>query len=140
MPSGRCGRPCGTSDMGPNDDTLRDRLLAHVEPDPDRLAHYREEVRIMLEKKERGLRWQQWVAIVNWVFVVLLVTAFMVVGGMSGKVPNWFMPYILGLTLLIGAAVQLLSAHLNRSHVELLKEIKGLDLQVREIKDELATR
>ena len=75
----------------------------------------------MLEKKERGVRWQQWTSIANWLFVVLLMTAFMVVGGMSGKVPNWFMPYILGLTLLIGAAVQLLSALLNRSHVELLK-------------------
>ena len=126
--------------MGPNDDTLRDRLLAQVEPDPDRLVRYREEVRIMLEKKERGVRWQQWTSIANWLFVVLLMTAFMVVGGMSGKVPNWFMPYILGLTLLIGAAVQLLSALLNRSHVELLKEIKGLELQVREIKDQLATR
>ena len=123
--------------MGPNDDTLRDRLLAQVEPDPDRLVRYREEVRIMLEKKERGVRWQQWTSIANWLFVVLLMTAFMVVGGMSGKVPNWFMPYILGLTLLIGAAVQLLSALLNRSHVELLKEIKGLELQVRELKDQL---
>ena len=126
--------------MEPNDDTLRDRLLAQVEPDPDRLARYREEVRAMLESKERGLRWQQWMAIANWLFVVLLVTAFMVVGGMSGKVPNWFLPYILGLTLLIGAAVQLLSAHLNRSHVELQKEIKGLELQVRELKDQLVTR
>src|SRR5438445_5986642 len=126
--------------MGPNDDTLRDRLLAQVEPDPDRLVRYREEVRIMLEKKERGVRWQQWTSIANWLFVVLLMTAFMVVGGMSGKVPNWFMPYILGLTLLIGAAVQLLSALLNRSHVELLKEIKGLELQVRELKDQLVAR
>jgi hypothetical protein len=123
--------------MEPINDTLRDRLLVQVQPDPDRLARYREEVRIMLEQKERGLRWQQWTSVGNWLFVVLLMTAFMVVGGMSGKVPNWFMPYILGLTLLIGAAVQLLSYHLNRSHVELLKEIKGLELQVRELKDQL---
>ena len=126
--------------MEPNDDTLRDRLLAQVEPDPDRLAHYREEVRIMLEKKERGVRWQQWTSIANWLFVVLLMTAFMVVGGMSGKVPNWFMPYVLGLVLLIGGAVQLLSYHINRAHFTLLKEIKGLELQVRELKDQLTTR
>jgi hypothetical protein len=124
--------------MEPNNDTLRDRLLAQVEPDPDRLARYREEVRIMLESKERGLRLQQWVSVANWLFVVLLMTAFMIVGGMSGKVPNWFMPYVLGLTLLIGAAVQLLAYYLNRSHVELLKEIKGLELQVREMRDQLA--
>lgn len=126
--------------MEPDKHTLRDRLLAQVEPDPDQFARYREEVRAMLERKEKGLRLQQWFSIANWLFVVLLMTAFMIVGGLSGKVPNWFMPYILGLTLLIGAAVQLLSYHLNRSHVELLKEIKGLEVQVREVKDMIQCR
>src|SRR5262245_60079976 len=123
------------SEMGPDHDTLRDRLLAQVEPDPGRLARYRAEVQAMLENQERSLRWQQWYTTASWLFAVLLITAFMLVGGLSGKVPNWFLPYILGLVLLIGAAVQLQALFLNRCRVELLKEIKGLELQLRELKD-----
>ena len=124
--------------MEPNHDTLRDRLLAQVEPDPDRLARYREEVRAMLELHEKVLRRQAWYAAAIWLFAVFLMTGFMVVGGMSGKVPNWIMPYLMGFVILIYAAVEMLKFVLNRYRVELLKELKGLELQVRELKDQLA--
>ena len=123
--------------METDNDTLRDRLLAQVEPDPGRLARYREEVRTMLEQQEVTLRRQKWYAGASWVFAVALTTVFMVFGGVWGHAPEWFLPYVLGLVLMLSGAVELIKYFLNRSRLELLKEIKGLELQVRELKDEL---
>jgi hypothetical protein len=118
---------------------LRDRLLAHVEPDPDRLARYREEVRAMLERHEKALRWQKWYAGSIWVFVVFLATAFLLLSGNVGA-PGYFVAVMTALVMLIGAAVELLKYFLNRGLLEILKEVKGLEIQVRELKDQLANR
>jgi hypothetical protein len=124
--------------MEPKDD-LRGRLLAHVEPDPDRLARYREEVRVMLERHEKSLRRQKWYAGGIWIFVVLLATGFLLMSGNVGA-PPWFLPVMIALVMLIFAAVEMLKYFVNRSQMEILKELKGLELQVREVKDQLANR
>ena len=123
--------------MEPKPATLRDRLLAHVEPAPDRLARYRLEVQTMIERHEATLRRQKWYAGGVWVFVVLLATTFLVLGATRGGAPDWFWPATTALMLLIGAAVELIKYFLNRFRVEVLKEIKGLDIQVRELKEQL---
>jgi hypothetical protein len=124
--------------MEPKDE-LRARLLAHVEPDPDRLARYREEVRLMLEQHERSLRWQKWYAGGLWVFVVLLATSFLLLSGNTGA-PGYFVAVMTALVMLIGAAVEMLKYFLNRNQLEMLKELKGLEIQVRELKDQIANR
>jgi hypothetical protein len=127
--------------MGPEHDTLRDRLLAQTEPDPARLARYREEVRAMLERQEKTLWWQKWYAGASWFATLLVVVLFLILKPPETPTGGvWLMPYIIVLLVLVAGAVELLRYYLNRSRVELLKEIKGLELLVRELKDQLPRR
>ncbi len=119
---------------------LRERLLAQFEPDRNKLASYRKEVQAMLEQNERTLRWQKWYAGSIWIFVVLMGTCFLTLAGLYSDKPAslW-----LGLTacfFLIGAAVEMVKYFINRSRVEVLKEVKGLELQLLELKERLLPR
>jgi hypothetical protein len=117
-------------DASPN--PLRGGLLAQVEPDREKFARYRVEVDAMLEQKEKSLRRQYWYAASSWVFAVLLATAFVVVGAVSGDSPRWFWPAMTGMILLIAAAVELVKYFLNRARLELLREIKRVELSILE--------
>jgi hypothetical protein len=118
-------------------DSLRERLLAQGEPDSGRLAVYRKEMQAMLEQNERTLRRQKWYAGGIWVFAVLMTTTFLMLGGMRKDTPVGVFWGIFGCVLLIIAAVELLKYFLNRTRTELLKEMKGLEVQLLEIKDQL---
>jgi hypothetical protein len=119
---------------------LGERLLAQLGPDRDRLARYRTEVDAMLEKNERTLRRQKWYAGAYWIFVVLLGTAFFVLGGRLGDTPRGVWLGLFACFLLIAAAVELMKYFINRSRVEVLKEVKGLELRVVELQEQLRPR
>lgn len=91
----------------------------------------------MLANNERTLRWQKWYAGVMWIFVVFLGTAFLVLGGLRGDMPVGAWLGIFACFLLIGAAVEMVKYFINRSRAEVLKELKGLELQLLEIKERL---
>jgi len=118
-------------------DDLRERLLAQGEPNSEKMAVYRKEIQAMLEKNEKTLRRQKWYAGGIWVFAVLTTTTFLMLGGMRWDTPVGVFWGILGCVLLIIAAVELLKYFLNRTRVELLKELKGLEVQLLEIKDQI---
>ena len=107
---------------------FRDSLLAQQTPDPGLFARYRKEIQMTLEQNERGLRRERRYVVVIWLFLVALCTTFMVIGGThpTTTLGVWF-----GVNacfwMLIGA-VELLKHFINRSRVELLKEVKGLEL------------
>jgi hypothetical protein len=124
--------------MEPNPNSLRGRLLTQFEPDRDQLARYRKEVEAMLEQQERSLKRQKWVAGAVWVWAVLLVTAFLYLSADRANAPVWFWTTALGVVMLIYGAVELVKYFINRARLELLREIKALELQVRELKE--ATR
>jgi hypothetical protein len=121
--------------MGKQPEPLRERLLAQFEPDRDKLATYAKEVRTMLEKNERTLRLQKWYAGTIWFFVIALGTSFLVLGGQRGDTPVGAMLGIVACFFMIGAAVELVKYFINRNRVEMLKEVKGLELQLLEIKE-----
>jgi hypothetical protein len=121
--------------MEPNPNPLKGRLLAQFEPYRDKLARYRAEVEAMLEQKERSLVWQKWYAGAAWVFAVLLATTFLVLGAIRADSPAWFWPAMTALVILIAAAVELVKYFINRARLELLREIKALDVHVRELKE-----
>jgi hypothetical protein len=123
--------------MANKPEPLRERLLAQFEPDREKLATYRREVQAMLEQNERTLQRQKWYAGGIWVFVVLTGTAFLVLGGLRGDTPVGAWLGIFACFVLIGAAVELVKYFINRSRVEVLKELKGLELQLLEIKERL---
>lgn len=123
--------------MEPKPDPLRERLLAQFKPDAGKLASHRKEIETMLEKQERTLRFQKWYAAANWIFVVALGTVFLTLAGMREMIPPGTLLGFLSLFFLIGGAVELLKCFMNGHRVELLKEVKGLELQVMEIREQL---
>jgi hypothetical protein len=95
------------------------------------------EVQTMLENNERTLRRQKWYAGSIWIFMVLMGTAFLVLGGMRDDTPVGLWLGIFACFVLIGAAVEMVKYFINRSRVEVLKEVKGLELQLLELKERL---
>jgi hypothetical protein len=126
--------------MDKKPEPLRERLLAQFEPDRGKLATYRKEVQAMLEKNERTLRLQKWYAGSIWIFVVLMGTCFMTLAGLYSDKPAGIWLGLVACFFLIGAAVEVVKYFINRSRVEVLKEVKGLELQLLEIKEQLQKR
>ena len=91
----------------------------------------------MLEKNERTLQWQKWYAGVIWIFVVVLGTIFLVLGGLRRDTPVGAWLGLFACFVLIGAALEMVKYFINRSRVEVLKEIKGLELQLLELKERI---
>jgi len=91
----------------------------------------------MLAKNERTLRLQKWYAGGIWIFLVLMGTAFFVLGGLRTDTPVGVWLGTFACFVLIGAAVEMVKYFINRSRVEVLKELKGLELAVLEIKERL---
>ena len=118
--------------MANSDESMRDRLRARL-PRPENAAEYRNEVAAMLEKNEKRLRREKWGTAVLWVYLGLLGTALLVI---AGRKPNMPVAAYIGTFVcffMIGGAVELLKHFINRSRVELLKEIKQVQLQVLEL-------
>lgn len=118
-------------------ESLRERLLAQWEPDRDKLATYRKEVEAMLATNEGTLRLQKWYAGAIWIFVVLMGTTFLLLGSLRGDTPVGAWLGIFACFLMIGPAVEMVKYFINRSRVEMLKEVKGLEMQLLEIKEQL---
>ena len=90
----------------------------------------------MLEQNEKTLRRQKWYAGVLWIYAVLLTTAFLILSGFLNTPPGIVMSFF-GVVLLLGAAVELLKYFLNRGRVEMLKEVKRLEILLLEIQERL---
>ena len=123
--------------MEPLRESLRERLLAQGEPTSEKMAVYRKEIQTMLEKNEKVLRRQKWYAGAIWIWAVALTTTFLLLAGWLGKTPVGVLWGMMASLLLIAGAVELLKYFINRSRVELLKEMKGLEVQLLEIKEQL---
>jgi hypothetical protein len=121
-----------TPDPNPS---LRDRLLGQHAPAPDRLATYRQETQAMLEREERRLRFVSRFVAAMWIMLVVMGTMFALVAGWSGDKPTKVY-FSIGLTLtmlLLGMAVQLVSVFIGRARLEVVKDIKGLELRIMEL-------
>lgn len=122
-----------------NSNPLRERLLAQFEPERNRFAIYRREVDAMLEKNERQLKIQKWYAGGIWCFVVLLGVALMYFGQQSDKPSAIWM----GLSACFFVSVfslELVKYFVNRARVDMLKHVKGLELQLLDLKEQLSQR
>jgi hypothetical protein len=128
--------------MESQDEGFRDRLLAHQAPAPDQLLKHRKEMQTMLERNERGLRREKWVTGILWLYAVAFTTAFLMVSGMWHTTPErvWFsMLAMVGFIDLFGA-IEIVKLFVNRSRVEVLKEVKQLEMQVLELQELLRGR
>jgi hypothetical protein len=126
--------------METNNEGIRDRLLSRL-PQPANLAEYGSQVAALLAKNEKGLRRETWGSSATWIFAVLLGTAFLLGSGRflgTSKAPIAAFMGTWACFFLIAAAVELLKHFINRARVELLKEIKQLQLQVLQLQASVA--
>jgi len=118
--------------METRDDRIRERLLSHL-PQPANLVAYREEVATMLEKKEKALRRERRVLIELWVFVIALSVVFLWLGGQHMDTVKG--PYFVSLACFwfLFGMVYFVGHSINRSKVDILKEVKQVQVQVLEL-------
>jgi len=119
--------------MEPRDERIRERLLSHL-PQPADLAAYREEVASMLEKKEKAVRRERRVVIELWVFVTALSVVFLWMGGRQMETVKG--PYFVSLACFwfLFGMVYFVAHTINRSKLEVLKEVKQVQVQVLELR------
>jgi hypothetical protein len=131
--------------MEQGDSSVRDKLLAHL-PQPKNLAAYREETESLLKQHERALATELWT---NRVLSLCAVFLFLFANSIWG--PNAHPAWGLKLTqttvitcdVMAGVLfflVQLyeLQRFLYRNQVNLLKELKQVQLQVLELQASLS--
>jgi hypothetical protein len=116
---------------------LREQLLARGEPSREKLTRYREETQAMLNQLERRLKLEKWGAGAMWMFAVLFMTGALLIVGFWGRTSPELWILAFAFLLLVSGAVEVVKHFINRSRVEVLKELKGLELQVLELKEDM---
>ena len=122
--------------MEQGNSSVRERLLARL-PQPENLAAYRQETASLLERHEKALFWEKWSS------QILIYSAFALVfmcltdwgQGLDHRASVAF--YILTGLMFLGAGSTSLRYYFNRSKVDLLKEVKQVQLQVLELQASL---
>jgi hypothetical protein len=117
-------------------DSIRDRLLARL-PQPKNVAAYREETASLLAKHEKALFWEMVTAkTVLWAGAGVLFLATSTWGQKLDRNVAIGLYVGAGIVFSIGL-VNELSYRISRSKVDLLKEVKQVQLQVLELQASL---
>ena len=120
-------------------DVMRERLLAQQEQAAT-LASYRAELASQLERNERGLKRERIFVRMLWLFLVLMATTFLVLGGVHHDSLLGVYFAVQAVFWLLVGAVELLKHFINRSRVEVLRDLKAVQLELAEIKAQLASQ
>ena len=112
--------------------SISERLLSRL-PQPANLAAYQEEMRSLLAKNETTLRRNKWTVVRIWIFVVAVSAPFLWMAGthFNTAAGNWFLGLV-GFWVLFGA-VEIVKYEYAKGRVELLKELKQVQLQILEL-------
>ena len=120
------------------DDELRRVLTESAGPDPGAAQDYRRKVDAMIQEKERWLRRGAWAAGVGYSAALLVAITLMVAGGL------WFDGQLKAVWLGVNACFYLVVASgiafshmLAKTRVEMLKELKGIEMRMIEIQQRL---
>jgi preprotein translocase subunit SecG len=125
--------------MEKQNESMRERLLARL-PQPENLAAYREETASLLAKHEKALFWEE-----KMPSVVLTLIAFAIwINGWfwaqkSGAAIDQFTWLWAGFFFFVSIGLGL-SYRINRSKVDMLKEVKQVQLQILELQASLQKR
>lgn len=126
--------------MEKGSESMRERLLARL-PQAENVAGYREETVLLLARHERALYWENVTArSINWLGVGLFIFANStwlkeLVPKLDSHVVIFF--DALAVVLFFTGAILLVACQINRSKVDLLKEVKQVQLQVLELQASL---
>ena len=125
--------------MEPSNKDFRRNLIEQLIPEPGRLDRYRKEMAEMLDNNERGLRFEKRMTIVLWLFGVTMMTAFLLMSGFYHPTPerSWMATLALFAVILFYGGLEIIKHFINRSRVELLKELKQIELRMLELDERL---
>jgi hypothetical protein len=127
-----------------NDSSMRERLLARL-PQPQNLEAFREETASLMARHERALFWEKWsfrtfalLGVALWLFasssLIPLETRNLL--GANEKI---YLSAVGGLLFFMGL-LYALGYQVSQSKVDLLKEVKQVQLQVLELQASLNKR
>jgi len=112
-------------------ESMRDRLLARL-PQPENFSAYREETASLMAKHEKALFWEKLMPLI---FSGAALGVIVLTGSLLGPPANNVKTAFLSLFFL--SMIYMVSYNVSRSKVDLLKEIKQLQLQVLELQASL---
>ncbi len=130
--------------MEKQNENLRDRLLAHM-PQPESIAGYREETASLMARYQRALFWEKLTAktfMLLGVALSLFASSSLIplreqnLLGVNEKI---YLTVTAGLLFFIGL-ISMLGYQVSRSKVDLLKEVKQVQLQILELQASLNKR
>lgn len=121
----------------PDKPNLREQLLAQGEPARDQLTLYKQETQAMLQDLDRSLRRQKWFIGGMWLYSVAFMTIALLLLGYFEKTTPDMLILSMAFYLTINGAIYIITHCVNVNRVELLKELKGLEAQVLELKERL---
>lgn len=122
--------------MEPNNNLLRDRLLSGS-PKPDDFANYREQISSLIDSNQKRLRRERIVTTVFWIFCAISATAWLWFSADSARLPRG--PFLACLFFIWGG-VEILKHYINATRLEILKELKQVQLQVFAIRADVTVR
>lgn len=120
--------------MDKESDELRDRLLGQVAR-PGDLASYRQRVSATVEANTARIRRERTLTTLFWIFCAASATAWLWFSADSAHLPRG--PF-LACVFFTWGGVEVVKHYINASRVDLLKELKELQLQVFELQNSLA--
>ena len=94
----------------------------------------------MLKQFEAGLRREKWGSGLLWVYAVIFMTAALMITGYRNQTQPEVMILTFAFVLLIVGSAELIKHFINRSRVEVLKEMKSLEMMIHDLKSQLAER
>ncbi len=118
--------------MGSRNEGIGEGLLSRL-PRPANLAAYQDEMKALFEKNEEKLRKNKWTVGRVWIFVIVVSIPSLYMAGAHFNTPqgNWFLGAVFFWVLF--GAIEIAKYHHNQTRVELLKEIKQVQLQIVEL-------
>jgi hypothetical protein len=112
-----------------SNESISELLLSRL-PQSANLAAYQKEVTSLLAENEKKLRRNKWTVVRVWIFVVVVSAPFLWMAGTHFNTAegNWFLGLV-GFWVLFGA-IEIAKYEHNQGRVELLKELKLVQLQI----------
>ena len=112
-----------------SNESISELLLSRL-PQPANLSAYQKEVASLLAENEKKLRRNKWTVVRVWIFVVLVSAPFLWMAGTHFNTAegNWFLGLV-GFWVLFGA-IEIAKYEQKQGRVELLKELKLVQLQI----------
>ncbi len=120
-----------------NKTSMRDKLISLDVRTTDLYVKHRKEIEAMLENQSQLVRRERWISVPIFIFLVLLSVTFFTVAGFTENPSQkiWFT--CIAIFIAISDATIVLRYHIIRMRLEMMKEIKELQLGIIELSDRI---